>query len=399
MAQSETFVHNIVILGSSYAGLTAAHLVFKKVIPSVANLVNTANKTYKVTIISPSDNFFGVSQWPRALTDNSFLDENKIIEPFTDKFDQYKNGAFEHVKGIATGTDFESKVVQVKGLNGTVSVEYDTLIISVGTSSHVPYIKMNDSIQQSDALKDAIIDLRGKIKKAKTITVGGAGVTGIEVAADIADFFPEKNVSLYSSASTVFPLFGDKVKVINAAESQLKNLKVNVVHNTKVISVEDKDGQQELTLSSGEKHLVDLYIAATGLTSNAGFLPEHVLDNKKKINVDDRLRVVNSIGKVIEGVYAFGDSISGGSDTIVDIKLFQTGPLVASLTDNLSEGFISKPKTYKKGRKETILAVIGRGGGTGLIFGWKAPSFAVKMLKSKDYMVGSLKGFVSGAEL
>ena len=39
---------------------------------------------------------------------------------------------------------------------------------------------------------------------------------------------------------------------------------------------------------------------------------------------------------------------------------------------------------------------VGSGGGVGVIMGYKAPSFMVRMIKSKDYMIGNAIKAVQG---
>lgn len=39
---------------------------------------------------------------------------------------------------------------------------------------------------------------------------------------------------------------------------------------------------------------------------------------------------------------------------------------------------------------------IGSQGGVGVVFGWKVPSFLVKMAKSKDFMIGQALKTIEG---
>jgi hypothetical protein len=51
---------------------------------------------------------------------------------------------------------------------------------------------------------------------------------------------------------------------------------------------------------------------------------------------------------------------------------------------------------YKKFQSDVQLLPIGAKQGVGVAFGWKLPSFAVVMGKSKDYMVGNAPKLVEG---
>jgi NADH dehydrogenase FAD-containing subunit len=98
-------------------------------------------------------------------------------------------------------------------------------------------------------------------------------------------------------------LDGRPASVSETALNHLKALNVDVRLNTKVkASTQLPDGKQELTLSSGEKVLVDLYIPTFGIVPNSSFVPQQFLDSNGFVKVDDYFRVSDA-----EGVFAIGD--------------------------------------------------------------------------------------------
>ena len=51
---------------------------------------------------------------------------------------------------------------------------------------------------------------------------------------------------------------------------------------------------------------------------------------------------------------------------------------------------------YKKITSDMQFVPIGSQQGVGIAFGWKLPSFAVKMAKSKDFMIGNAVKYIEG---
>jgi NADH dehydrogenase FAD-containing subunit len=84
---------------------------------------------------------------------------------------------------------------------------------------------------------------------------------------------------------------------------ELSNLKVKVKLQNKVMSsTQLETGRQELTLSSGEKLVTDLYLPLFGLTPNTSYVPENFLNSQGYVMADEYLRV-----KGTEAAWAIGD--------------------------------------------------------------------------------------------
>jgi apoptosis-inducing factor 2 len=62
------------------------------------------------------------------------------------------------------------------------------------------------------------------------------------------------------------------------------------------------DGRQELTLSGGDKLVVDMYIPTFGVQPNSSYVPTKFLDTNGFVKVDEYLSV-----KGTEGIFAIGD--------------------------------------------------------------------------------------------
>lgn len=51
---------------------------------------------------------------------------------------------------------------------------------------------------------------------------------------------------------------------------------------------------------------------------------------------------------------------------------------------------------YKKIQGEMAFVPVGSQQGVGLAFGWKLPSFMIKMAKAKDFMIGNAPKLIEG---
>lgn len=62
----------------------------------------------------------------------------------------------------------------------------------------------------------------------------------------------------------------------------------------------------------------------------------------------------------------------------------------------LTEPSARTSNVYKKVTSDMQFVPIGPTQGVGVAFGWKVPSFAVKMAKAKDFMIGNLPKYLEG---
>lgn len=108
-------------------------------------------------------------------------------------------------------------------------------------------------------------------------------------------------LSQISSGLTV--LEGRPASVSKTAVKQLQTLNVDLKLSTRVQSpVQLHNGRQELTLSSGDKLVVELYIPTFGIQPNSSYIPTKFLDTNGFVKVNDYLGVDGA-----EGVFAIGD--------------------------------------------------------------------------------------------
>ena len=403
-------MHNIVILGGNFAGVGIAHQLLRRVIP----LLNSASDTtthFKVTLVSISDHTYFTVGAPRVLSSPQTAPIEKLFTPISEAFRKYQSSEFTFVHGEAIGVNEDQKTVSVKGdgVADISAIQYALLVIATGTTTN-PLWKLNGDRAITVA---AFQDMHRRLPGAKSVVVAGGGPTGVEVAAEIAHFYPSTDVTILSGTTRLLSRVKN-TKVSKAAEEKLAALGVKTVHHLRVTASDQAKDDIKTTLKfdNGTSQLVDIYLNATGTTTNSGFLPNSWLDicTNKVVTDGQTLRAT----KAPAGVYAIGDVASHSKGTALDIEGsipalaysiwydIQTGKVEGVKRDTGKQGgsgsSISalKEKKNKQVESDMIVVPTGPDGGVGAIFGWKVPSWLVWLMKSRTFRIESASKFAHG---
>ncbi|GGD41644.1 hypothetical protein GCM10012288_14790 [Malaciobacter pacificus] len=202
-------------------------------------------------------------------------------------------------------------------------VEYDYLIMAAGTRTYFPpQIPGLNSADDIKKLHRAITfkqhfesQLFQKIKDearqcADThIVVVGAGLSGVEIAAEMAyysnKFFERGNfscdnlkISLVSSSSAILP--GLKQDLINISQKRLKSLGINIITNTKLQSVEDG----YCVLSNGTKihHSFVIFTGGIEASTISSELDDVERNGRGQLIVNEHLQTEKH-----QNIFAIGD--------------------------------------------------------------------------------------------
>ncbi|RMZ86092.1 hypothetical protein DV737_g106, partial [Chaetothyriales sp. CBS 132003] len=378
--------HSIVIIGGSFAGLTVASNLLRDIIPTLPTTT-----TYKVTVINPAEEFYWKIGAPRTIANPDALPLSKALLPIKPHFSKYTDEQFELIVAYAQSIDPVAKTVS---LSTDKSVHYDTLVISSGTGFAA---NLWSTTGGTEALKTALEEIHEQLKTAETIVVAGGGAAGVETAGELGERFTGKNkkITLYSGSSQLLNRLNNK-RVGADAEARLNKLGVDVVHNVQVTEHKREGDKTLLTLSDGSPATaVDVYIEATGDKPNTSFVPADWLTEHGLVKTDTHTLRLDVPG--VTNVYVYGSVASYSTGGIADV-LFAKKPVLETLRNDLSGGEPG-PRTkniYKKITSDIQFVPIGSQQGVGVVFGWKVPSFFVKMLKSKDFMIGNAVKYIEG---
>lgn len=359
---------NIVIVGFNFAGNIAAQTIFKEIEKS------SDKSKYTVTVVSASDKFYFNPAAPRLLVEPELIDKAFFpIEPYLKKI--AKDIKYEFVHGTVDHADFETQTLMVTRADGvSKSVAYGNLILASGSRTQNSSLKLDGDSNKSYA---AITDLSKEIKNATSIAVLGGGSTGVETASEIAYSYPKKQVTLYTGSAGPLDFIGKSAQ----ATKRLEKLGIKVVNHTRYTSIDQSGKTTTINFDDGSSVNYDLYVPTFGVVPNTSFIDNKYLDKQGYVIVDDHLRVKNH-----PEIIALGDVASGTGKSIGDMKFGQQKPFTASVKKEIFKENVTLTKYEIV--KNTILVPISREGGVGVIFGYSFPSFLIKLLKGKDFMLG-----------
>jgi len=322
-----------VIIGGGFAGVT---------------LAKTLDSSLNVVLIDRKDYFLMTPATPRAMVDASFAE--RIAIPYSNVL---KNGHVVQgeVKRIT------NKSVELHGAEPVTG--FDFLVIATGMSYAFPYKVPEPTFSNFQPQYDRVAD---KIKNSKNIVVVGGGSTGMESAAEIAETYPEVQVTLVHSKDTLMsggtwgeyaPKF---VKHINEQIERYPNIRV--VLNDRLLPVEALGGEDSqyqmyvepegghVSTQKGETIPCDLLFWCVGGKMNSASYEDHfkaALTKDKGLDVNDYLQV-----KGHANVFAIGDTIAASKGPQATVNY--AGQHAKVVAKNILQ--IDKQWT-QKGRDET----------------------------------------------
>lgn len=310
-SSANTNKKNIVILGAGFGGITAALSLAKK--------KEVLGDDYEIILIDrhhhqlytpalyeiasiPQENITDIALKTSVLIPLADIAAKKQITVLTDE-----------IIGLAP----EKQEVLLKN-NGTFP--YAFCVVALGSETNyfgIPGLKersfplktFNDAVRLRNAIEELV-----KKNDGMKIVVGGAGASGVELAAEFVNFIcdiKEKvlngkkvcNVEflLVEASPDILPGFDEKT--VQKTKRRLARLGVRIKTSTAINAVEEK----EIIFKNGERESYDILcwtggVAGPAILSQFG-LP---LSPKNTLEIDDTLRVKRTNGSL----FAIGDNAS-----------------------------------------------------------------------------------------
>jgi NADH dehydrogenase FAD-containing subunit len=402
---------NIVILGGSYGGISAAHYLLKHAVPQLHDKL-----AYQVIIVSASSQAMCRPACPRALISDEMFPQEKLFVSIPEAFEQYPKGSFRFIHGTATSLDHEKRTVSVYLANGdTEQLDFHALVIATGASTPSPLLGLN----QSEAfLRESWNTFRKVLPTAKSIIIAGGGPAGIETAGELGEYLngragwfkssldnPKVSITVITSGSQILPAL--RPALAKKAEDYLAKVGVVVIKNACVQKVEpssagteDVAAKAKLVLDNGETLDADIYIPATGTKPNTSFIHKALLTDDGRVQTNTSTLRVDTAGPRI---YAVGD-VASYARPAVHLILNAIPVLCANIKRDLlsesgrEESSTGADRTFKEDMRETQMVPIGRSKGVGAAMGFALPSFMVWLIKGRDYWLWTTGGLWSGKQ-
>jgi len=289
---------DIVVLGAGVAGIRAALDLEKKIGSRMGRIVLVDENDYHMYLYKIQE------------VCNIDYEEKDIVVPLSRLI---KGKRIKFIKASVMTVDPERRVVKTTG----GEITYDILVIALG--SHVAYFGIEGLEENSVTLSsfEAVKGIRSRIvelfKEAEStgvppnIVVGGGGFTGVELAGEIADWYPilcrEHNVekpSYYVSIVEMMPtiLSGWDEGLVLKGQEVLNEIGVQLVLNDAVSRV----SEGKIELKSGKILEPDLFIWNGGVIGDPVCGPAFEIKGRR-ISIDEYCRAEG-----YDSIYVAGDS-------------------------------------------------------------------------------------------
>lgn len=297
-----------VVIGGEHAGIQAVHSILKA--------SKERQNDYRFRIILMDKETYHLR---KVLLFKPAAGEGNIKLPLDRMF---PNEDVRFVQGTVLTVESENKTIRYQDANGKEHpLVYDYLVVTVGSVIQTPDLEQGGiALTGLDAAARIQTQWRENIRKAAresnvanrqsllTVAVAGAGISGIETSAELAQAMraeavklglDQKEVKIYLINSEARLFHEGPIRVSRKLERVLHESGIEVLHQIKALH--EKDGT--LTLSDGRTLSVGLCIWTLGLKPNPNLrqfsLP---LTTDGQIIVDASYRVQGA-----SGIYSIGD--------------------------------------------------------------------------------------------
>jgi len=332
---------NVTVLGAGYAGAGAVNELQKRAGPNVS-----------ITWIADVDYHLVLHESHRIVRDPSVAEHVKI------PVHEIADPSTEFVQGEVTNLDESAREVELA--NGDTH-EYDYCLVALGSQTaffgiegleeHSLTLKSADDAM---AIHDAVSDAATEATRSDPadVVVGGAGLSGIQTAAEIAEYRNEKraplDVHLVEGLDSVFP--GNDPEVQGALRKRLEALDIDILTGEFIGEV-DED-----TVYIGEDGEMDYDV----LLWTGGITGRDALDETGIDEEHNRLQTGQDFQTTDDRVFAIGDSAlieQPGEDPAPPTAqaAWQAADVAAENVVRAIEG--RRPNTWVHEDKGTVISV------------------------------------------
>jgi NADH dehydrogenase FAD-containing subunit len=356
---------SVVVVGGGYGGINAA-----KTLDDVAD----------VTLVDPTEAFVhNVAAW-RALVEPEWLD--RIFLPY------------EHL--LANGRFLRDRAVDVDGRRVTLAsgelLEPDYLVLATGSSYPFPAKTEEPDVVSARSRFRAAHDA---LLAAERVLIVGAGPSGLELAGEIASFYPDKHVTITDVADDILAGPYDQA-LRDELRRQLDAMGVEL-HLGQALSQLPSAAPATLdtiriATEDGTELVADIWFRAFGVRPHSKYLENGSLSDRRDergyVRVDEHLRVVGETN-----VFAVGD-VSDADRDMAGIASRQAGMVAANIRALITgEGELATYESFPP----LIAIPLGPEGGAGSLGEGVAGAATIAEIKGRDMLIGNYAGFFDNA--
>ncbi|KAI8330792.1 hypothetical protein EDC96DRAFT_527965 [Choanephora cucurbitarum] len=273
-------VKNIVFIGASSAAMGCVYEWRQNPIEG-----------YRMLLIDAKSHYNHVFAFPRACVITGF--EEKLFIPYDNIFEgDDTKGKVLNARVVALHKDYVELDRDVPGFGRKIDFAY--LVYAAGTKIPEPG---RFSTDDKDEALDKLKHYQKLIAEAENPIIIGAGAVGLELASEIKEHFPEKNVTLLHSRNRYLPRY--KVSMDVMTYNILKKHGVKQVLGDRVILPENGFPLEvkpiEVHTKGGKIIHGDLAIMCIGMKPNSGLLevlsPKSIEKDTKFVNIKPTMQI------------------------------------------------------------------------------------------------------------
>ncbi|RSL42401.1 hypothetical protein CEP53_012216 [Fusarium sp. AF-6] len=288
---------NVVVIGGSFAGIELAK-----------RLAETLPTGYKAVLIEKNSHLNYSFNFPRFSVMTGH--EHEAFIPYDAIHRGVPAGILTRIQD--TVVDITEKQIILASGN---KIDYTYLAIATGSSQPLP-VQVSATERPEACLE--MQSVQNKIKASQRIAVVGGGAVGVEIASDIKDFYPDKDVTLVHSRGQLMNYFGKRLQdhTLTALRDELK-VRVLLNERPKLPPQGNMATSATLTFSDGREEHFDLIIGCTGQRPNSSVLqslyPSAISKETSRILVKPTLQVSGDDSLASKArIFAFGDVADHG---------------------------------------------------------------------------------------
>ncbi|KXS15624.1 FAD/NAD(P)-binding domain-containing protein [Gonapodya prolifera JEL478] len=327
---------NIVIGGGSYGGC-AALLALRDKLPA----------GYRIIVVEPRSHFHYTFAFLRASVVPDF--ERDLFIPYNGLFPSdsphflvhAKVSEVTHTHVVLDRPTSDSRLASTS--DAPTHIPYTYLVYAAGAQHPSP-----TEMTQIDSLAASVSELKSyqsRIISATSIVIVGGGGSGIELAAEIAERYPRKEVVLVHSRERYMEAYGTGIH--DVIRGILEKLGVRMVFGERVAAVEDGNKKEEagrkvVRTIKGTEIEADLVLWCTGLKPRSAPLqslsPSSVDPKTSFVKVLPTLQLADV---AFPNIFACGDIADTADMKLARTALIQAGVVAENILALISSSLAS----------------------------------------------------------
>ncbi|WP_336363300.1 NAD(P)/FAD-dependent oxidoreductase [Halalkalicoccus salilacus] len=329
----------VVVLGAGYAGAGAVQTLEDEL------------EDARITWISDTDYHLVLHESHRVIRNPGVQEHIKI------PVEEIKSPSTRFIEGEVTDVDTDERVVS---LDDGTNVEYDYVLVALGSST--AYYGIPGLDEHSLTLKslDDALEIHRSVKEAAAeatredpaqIAIGGAGLSGIQSAGEIAEFRDAHNapieISLIEALPEIMP--GQDPELQGAVKKRLREKDIEILTDDPITEA-DEDA---IHFDEGEPLEYDVFVWTGGITGREALEGANVEKEHNRVVAESTFQTSD------DRVFAIGDSavIDQGEAPAPPTAqaAWQAAELVGENVARAIEGRPLKTWTYKD--KGTLISI------------------------------------------